>query len=166
MSRPVKRPLVNHAAAAARLRARPGTWLVVGEYRSSLTADHMAYLVRTAWTKRGTRSPYAPAGSFEAVTRLTEAGACLVARYIGTNTPEGPPLMSTPTPPDHRAVRPMTDAERVLGQIERGEVLAGPEAARRIAARHQKAYGNAVWGPDNDTAWADALTALQMGGAE
>ncbi|WP_439947254.1 hypothetical protein [Streptomyces sp. BBFR109] len=36
--------------------------------------------------------------------------------------------------------------ERVLGQIERGEVLAGPEAARRIAARHQEAYGNAVWG--------------------
>lgn len=41
---------------------------------------------------------------------------------------------------------PMSDAQRVLGQIERGEVRAGAEAARQIAARHQAAYGDAVWG--------------------
>lgn len=39
------------------------------------------------------------------------------------------------------------DAERVLGQIARGEVLAGPEAARQIAARHEAAYGAAFTRP-------------------
>jgi hypothetical protein len=55
---------------------------------------------------------------------------------------------------------PMSDTERVLGQIERGEVRAGAEAARQIAARHQAAYGDAVWGPAPDSAWADALSSL------
>lgn len=41
-------------------------------------------------------------------------------------------------------VPPTTDAERVLGQIERGEVRAGPDAAREIAARQQAQYGD-VW---------------------
>jgi hypothetical protein len=31
-----------------------------------------------------------------------------------------------------------------MGQIERGEVKAGPEGAREIAARHEEAYGD-VW---------------------
>jgi hypothetical protein len=43
-------------------------------------------------------------------------------------------------------VRPPTDAERLLGQIERGEVRIGPEAAREIARRHMAAYGAEVWG--------------------
>lgn len=60
---------------------------------------------------------------------------------------------------------PTTDADRVLGQIQRGEIAAGPDAARRIAARHQAQYGDHVWGPDPDTAWADALTALNEGDA-
>ncbi|MEV6791316.1 hypothetical protein AB0M87_04790 [Streptomyces sp. NPDC051320] len=55
-----------------------------------------------------------------------------------------PGHVQTPTPEQH-----------LLGQIARGEVLAGPDAARRIAARHQAAYGNAVWGQ----APADAPTA-------
>ncbi|MFD5656970.1 hypothetical protein [Streptomyces hirsutus] len=58
------------------------------------------------------------------------------------------------------------DTIRVLGQIERGEMWCGPDAARAIAARHEKAYGH-VWprpatdhtGPA-DEAWADALTSL------
>ncbi|MFJ2477056.1 hypothetical protein ACIOWI_29475 [Streptomyces sp. NPDC087659] len=54
---------------------------------------------------------------------------------------------------DARLTRPTTDAERVLGQIERGEVRVGPDAAREIAARHQTAYGE-VW----DDLFADALT--------
>ncbi|MDN3056920.1 hypothetical protein PH213_20665 [Streptomyces sp. SRF1] len=64
---------------------------------------------------------------------------------------------------------PMTDAERVLGQIKRGEVIAGPEGARRIAARHEAAYG-VVWRrrapaapaapPTPDAAWADAVQSL------
>ncbi|MEV7871455.1 hypothetical protein AB0P17_36390 [Streptomyces sp. NPDC088124] len=55
-------------------------------------------------------------------------------------------------------VRQATDADRILGQIERGEVRAGPEAAREIAARHQEAYG-AVWA-DPDDVFADALAAV------
>lgn|GEM_PF-4148308 len=38
------------------------------------------------------------------------------------------------------------DTERVLGQIARGEMRCGRDAAREIAARHQEAYGNKVWG--------------------
>ena len=48
-------------------------------------------------------------------------------------------------------VTPMRDHERVLGQIQRGEVRAGADAAREIAARHQAAYGNTVWGPAPQT---------------
>ncbi|MYU22905.1 hypothetical protein [Streptomyces sp. SID8352] len=55
---------------------------------------------------------------------------------------------------------PITDAARILGQIQRGEIRAGADAAREIAARHQAAYGNAVWGPAPDDAWADALASL------
>ena len=55
---------------------------------------------------------------------------------------------------------PMTDTERVLGQIERGEVRADADAARQIAARHQAAYGDSVWGPTRDAAWADAIADL------
>lgn len=42
-----------------------------------------------------------------------------------------------------RFMAPMSDTERVLGQIERGEVRAGREAARQIAAKAQAAYGTA-----------------------
>lgn len=53
-------------------------------------------------------------------------------------------------------VRPPSDEERVLGQIERGEVRAGPDAAREIAAKAQAAYGD-VW----DNAWDDAIKGAQ-----
>nr|WP_205615515.1 hypothetical protein [Streptomyces harenosi] len=54
-------------------------------------------------------------------------------------TPEGRPPVSAPaiSMPDH---------VRVLGQLERGEVRAGADAAREIAARYEAAYGRAVWG--------------------
>ncbi|MFF7142329.1 hypothetical protein ACFZB5_13910 [Streptomyces nodosus] len=156
MSRLTKRPRVDHAATADRLRAHPGEWLEVGEYRSSQAAVGVAYLVRTASVKSGV-SPYEPAGSFQAVTRLTEYGARVMACYVGGEESHGP---------DQHAVRPMQDHERVLGQIERGEVVAGAEGARRIAARAMDAYGTAVWGSDPDTAWADACVSLTTGGAE
>jgi hypothetical protein len=63
----------------------------------------------------------------------------------------------------------MQDHERVLAQIERGEVLAGPEAARRIAAAHEAAYGDAWKRPAPaapvasvaaDDAWTDAIRSL------
>jgi hypothetical protein len=68
---------------------------------------------------------------------------------------------------DRRRVHPSSDTERVLGQIERGEIRCGADAAREIAARHQAAYGDTVWGPDADRAWVDALASLSTskGGA-
>lgn len=65
--------------------------------------------------------------------------------------------MSFPT------VAPSADTERILGQINRGEIRCGADAAREIAAKHQAAYGDAVWGPDKNAAWADALAALSGG---
>jgi hypothetical protein len=90
VSRLARRPVIDHQAAAANLRAKPGKWLLVGEYRSGQSAVHMAWAVRAGWTKSGT-SPYAPAGSFEARTRLTEYGAALLACYVGPTDPPGLP---------------------------------------------------------------------------
>lgn len=60
---------------------------------------------------------------------------------------------------------PTTDSSRVLGQIERGEIRCGRDAAREIAARHEASYGAAFTRrADADAAWADALTALTTGG--
>lgn len=66
---------------------------------------------------------------------------------------------------------PMTDAERVLGQIERDEIRCGPDAAREIAALHEKAYGDAWHRPATtvaatpaDELWADALAGLRRPG--
>jgi hypothetical protein len=83
VSRLARRPMVDHAQAARRLRAKPGKWLPVGDYGSSQSAARMAWAIRSARTK-GTVSPYAPAGAFETRTQLTEDGARLHARYIGT----------------------------------------------------------------------------------
>ncbi|MFE9935896.1 hypothetical protein [Streptomyces hirsutus] len=57
------------------------------------------------------------------------------------------------------------DTDRVLGQMERGEMWCGPDAARAIAARHEEAYGHAWSRPATtaDEAWAEALTALPTG---
>lgn len=46
-------------------------------------------------------------------------------------------------------IEPATDAERIQGQIDRGEVRVGPDAAREIAARIEAAGG--FWGPRRDT---------------
>lgn len=162
MTRPTKRPRVNHQETADRLKANPHTWLIVGEYRSTISADGICRYIRTGAQRHSHRtpSPYQPAGAYEARMELTEFGVRVDARYVGT------PRKDTPV---------MNDATRVLGQIKRGEILAGPEAARRIAARHQAAYGDAVWGPKKETnpvpaqepsadaAWAEALAGL--GGA-
>src|SRR5690606_8313872 len=139
---------VNHAETAAALRAQPGVWLPVGEYRNRMTADGIARCIRSG-SPLGTRAyptPYTPTGAFEARTRLTDDGTLVEARYT-----EGRALMTRATRPvgmdDRRRIQPSSDAQRVLGQIERGEVRAGADAARQIAARHQAAYGDAVWGP-------------------
>jgi hypothetical protein len=62
---------------------------------------------------------------------------------------------------DFGHVNPMRDDERILGQIERGEVIAGPAGARIIASHAQEAYGD-VW----DRAWTDAVTAAVEAGED
>jgi hypothetical protein len=62
-------------------------------------------------------------------------------------------------------ITPSPDTERVLGQIERGELRCGPGAAREIANRHEDAYGDAFHGTPAQVllanlAWADALASL------
>ncbi|MFJ4434572.1 hypothetical protein [Streptomyces sp. NPDC088923] len=62
------------------------------------------------------------------------------------------------------AMKPLTTDQHTLGRIERGEIRAGREAAREIAARAEAAYGD-VWPADH--AWAQAVTAVaQKDGAQ
>lgn len=82
MSRLARRTRVNHAETATNLRSQPGQWMPIGEYRATTTADSIAWMVRAA---RGNESGscYAPAGSFEARTELTDTGTQVIARYVG-----------------------------------------------------------------------------------
>lgn len=82
MSRLSTRPRANHTVMAAKLKASPGKWLLVGEYRASQSAETAANEIRSAYGKRGP-SPYAPARSFQARTRLTEFGSAVEACYVG-----------------------------------------------------------------------------------
>lgn len=89
MSRLAKRPLINHASVAAIARQMPGQWHLVGEYRSSMSAEAAVYEIETGGisskkaNKRRTPSPYAPAGAFEARKQLTEFGCKVHVRYVG-----------------------------------------------------------------------------------
>lgn len=70
---------VNHAEVATSLKAQPGVWQVVGEWRSCGGAESAALRIRTAY-----QAPmYEPAGSFETRTALTEMGCNVEARYVG-----------------------------------------------------------------------------------
>jgi hypothetical protein len=72
---------VNHARTAANLRANPGQWMPIGEYRNRLSADGIAAMIRTGqWTSG---KWYQPAGAYEAHTRLTDDGTLVEARYTG-----------------------------------------------------------------------------------
>jgi hypothetical protein len=148
MSRHIR---VDHAQVAATLREQPGKWLTVGEYRNTSSVDTVAHLIRTGRQYTGTR--YQPAGAFEARTQLTDDGTLLEARYVGAQ-------------PKHPAsVSQSLDTERVLGQIQRGELRCGPGAAREIADRHEAAYGDAFHGSPaeallNSLAWGEALASL------
>ena len=82
MSRLARRTLVNHSQTAASLRSQPGHWLPVGEYRSCIGADGIARMIRAA-SDNQSGVCYAPAGSFEARTELTDTGTQVIARYIG-----------------------------------------------------------------------------------
>jgi hypothetical protein len=143
---------VDHAQVAAALRAAPGQWLTVGEYHNPTTVTRIAHMIRSAsfalsiW--------YGPAGAFETRTRLTEDGTLLEACFVGVR-----PLHQNSLPPTF-------DADRVIGQIERGEVRVGPDAAREIAARHEAEYGAAFVGSPAEALrrqlWAAALASLDL----
>ncbi|WP_432041467.1 hypothetical protein [Streptomyces cadmiisoli] len=77
----------DHRAVAAACRANPGTWQNVGEYSSSQVARNMANVIRKAYVSAGSAcgAAYAPAGTFEATTVLTEFGARVEARYVGSD---------------------------------------------------------------------------------
>ncbi|PWG13943.1 hypothetical protein DF268_08750 [Streptomyces sp. V2] len=154
MSRRARRTHVDHAAVAAALRAQPGVWLTVGEYRNADTARTIRRRIEEG--QRDVGRNYQPAGRYETRATLTDDGTLIEARYL-------PHLLPRRTPPAATALT-QTDAARVTGQIARGEVLAGPEGARRIAARHETAYGD-VWATDADRAWADAINDITAGGA-
>lgn len=82
-----RRNRVPHAQVAAALRALPGTWLPVGEYRNRLAADDIARRIRHGYPIGAPAygTPYTPPGAFEARTRLTDDGTLIEARY----TPKG-----------------------------------------------------------------------------
>jgi hypothetical protein len=79
------RKQIDHFAVADACRANPGVWQPVGEYNSSQSAEGASDYISNAYVKTSSqRSAYAPAGSFEARHTLTEFGARVEARYIGT----------------------------------------------------------------------------------
>jgi hypothetical protein len=81
-----RRPNIDHKTVAANCRANPGMWQPVAEYNSSQSADGAAGYIRYATTKKTTHvSPYAPAGAFEARRTLTEFGARVEARFVGSS---------------------------------------------------------------------------------
>ncbi|MFF0139737.1 hypothetical protein ACFYRN_25195 [Streptomyces sp. NPDC005227] len=75
MSRPARRPRVDHQVAAQQAREMPGQWVLVGTYPSTASATGAASQVRTARI-----AAYQPAGAFDARTELTENGTDLHAR--------------------------------------------------------------------------------------
>ncbi|WP_328425939.1 hypothetical protein [Streptomyces sp. NBC_00443] len=83
----MKRKQVDHAAVAANCRANPGTWQEVGEYNSTQSAGRIVANICDAYVNpnRESQSPYAPAGTFEATSILTEFGARVEARYVGSD---------------------------------------------------------------------------------
>lgn len=85
MSRLAKRVRADHVLTSAALRARPGVWLVVADYRSPNSAESISHSIRYGRPIGGKHkgAPYAPAGAFEARLELIEDGTRVLARYVG-----------------------------------------------------------------------------------
>ncbi|MDX2700339.1 hypothetical protein [Streptomyces ipomoeae] len=148
----------THAQIVARLLANPGTWLPIDTFTSRPAAEALARHIDSA---QGAFTTYGSAENYETRTRRVTDGTLLEARYLEKAAP--------PKPRVRVDSRGSLDTQRVLGQIERGEIWCGPSAARAIAARQEEAYG-AAWrhpaqaaaGPGSgDEAWADALAGLE-----
>lgn len=81
----MRRGRVDHFAVAAACRANPGEWQLVGEYNSTQSAyGAMGHISRAVITTTSQQSAYSPAGSFEARQELTEFGAHVEARFVGS----------------------------------------------------------------------------------
>lgn len=85
MSRRSKRPQTNHKETAAALQAQPGVWLIVGDYRNSISADSVAKRIRHGYPigAREYGTPYQPAGAYETRTEPVDDGTRVHARYTG-----------------------------------------------------------------------------------
>lgn len=68
----------KHTAIAAELKARPGEWARIETSTSPNAASSMANHISGARLKA-----YAPAGSFEAVSRTVDGEYRVYARYVG-----------------------------------------------------------------------------------
>lgn len=80
MSRPVKRVRASHAAVVAQAKDHPGEWVRVGAYRAGYTAKSIASQIRAGGGPH--LSPvYAPAGSFDARTKLGEFDTEVYTRF-------------------------------------------------------------------------------------
>ncbi len=81
----MRRKQVDHFTVAALCRANPGEWQDVGEYNSSQCANGIVGVIRRAYVKDPSRrSAYVPVGAFEARHSLTEFGAMVQARFVGS----------------------------------------------------------------------------------
>ncbi|MFJ8049866.1 hypothetical protein [Streptomyces luteogriseus] len=85
MSRLARRPRADHRHTAEEARRRPGTWVTVGEYRNTTSAQDLASRISSGYPIGNPvyGTPYWPAGDFESRTSRTEDGTLLEARYTG-----------------------------------------------------------------------------------
>jgi hypothetical protein len=83
VSRLSKRPRTNHAETAQALRSQPGVWLVVGDYRNSISADSLAKRIRSGYPigSPAAGTPYQPVGAYETRTEPVDDGTRVHARY-------------------------------------------------------------------------------------
>ena len=68
----------SNGEVVAALKARPGEWALIRTVSSVSSATSTAYQIRSARL-----SAFAPAGSFEAVSRTTNGEYRVYARYVG-----------------------------------------------------------------------------------
>ncbi|MDJ1132445.1 hypothetical protein [Streptomyces iconiensis] len=79
MSRPVKRPRADHAAAVRHLRAHPGMWSELSTHRVGYAARQLAHRIHTAY-----RLPhYEPAGAYEAQVADRDDTSIVIVRWLG-----------------------------------------------------------------------------------
>lgn len=70
----------KHERVADKLKKRVGDYALIGHYSTPGSANSIAHMIR-----RARCDAYAPAGSFEAVSRRVDGEYCVYARYIGSD---------------------------------------------------------------------------------